>query len=114
MAYKIKNKSQSEPKKVTRIEIRHNNTSKSLTLEHTDAKDLSDFLKDKMSTLKSNIDVQIPVTDSPVKYVMKCMVQVYEATTKSSKYKNNFKSFTCYGVDGGTVLESITKFLEES
>jgi len=114
MNFKLKNDDISSNKQVTRIEIRYGNKSKSLTLEdHTNAEQLSDYLKEKLAEITRPISVDIPITESPVRHVDKCMIQVYEATSKSISKKNNFKSFTCYGIDDVAAIELIKNILKQ-
>lgn len=114
-SFKIKEYTPTESRQVTRIEIRHNGKSKSLTLDPTNAIDLSEYLQEKLSEVNKSVTLRkFPITESPVRHIDKCMVQVYEATTRSMSKKDNFRSFTCYGIKADQLSKLIHQFITES
>ena len=101
-------------KKITRIEIRYDGKSKSITLDHTNASDLAERIRGTFKKIVKPINIDLPVTDSPLRHVKKCAIQIYEATTRSMVTKDNFNSFTCYGITSDEAMDAIQKIISES
>jgi hypothetical protein len=104
--YKIKGKI--NPESITRIEIKTVGKCKLIQLEPTDTKRLCNFLKTKLSEVVHQGSIEFSITESPAKAVDKCRVHVYDTQTKTKhKTKENFKSFTIYGVTADEAHEFI-------
>lgn len=114
MKFRIKKKSPTAVSKITRIEVRSGGKSKVLTLEHVNAQTVFNHLRKKLAGIKEAITLDLPIIESPVGHVKKCRIQVFEASTDTVSKKENFKSFTCYGIDNERALELITEIIEES
>lgn len=112
MKFKLKERTPTATTKITRIEIRNGGKSKILTLDHVNAVDLFEFIRSKLAKITEHISVELPIIESPIKHIKQCRVQVYEATTSTVARKENFKSFTCYGMDEEGVTDLIKKIIK--
>lgn len=90
----------------TRIEIKSEKMSRSLTLEMVDVPSLYDHLYTQLGGYTSRVQYIAPITETPLRYVMKSSIQIYNIHGGSTK-KVDFKSFTCYGVDADELYKLV-------
>ena len=112
MKLRIKKKSPAAVTNITRIEVRSGSSSRVLTLEHVNAHSVYKHIRDKLAAITEPIKIELPIIESPVGHISKCRIQIFEATTEAVTKKQNFKSFTCYGIDTDKAIDLITKIIQ--
>lgn len=111
--FKIKEETPTEVTRITRIEIRCDGRSKVIVLNQADTSELYKFLINKLNKVVETIKVNLPILVSPTKQIPKCRIQIFEANNKSISNKENFKSFTCYGINEEKAFEIITDIIKK-